>query len=120
MLAGATRCERRPTGTLSGWLILASLLSVLRGQALAANDRDLAKVNAAIDDLRGHDSRTLTTQSAKALDEKLDKAWDVLTRYASISKKRIPEILSEERSGFEVECRALVTFGLRQPCMGSS
>jgi hypothetical protein len=86
------------TGTLSRWLILASLLSVLRGQALAANDRDLAKVNTAIDDLRGHDSRTLTTQSSKALDEKLDRSWDILTKYASISKKRIPEILSEERS----------------------
>lgn len=86
------------TGSLSRLLILASLLSVLRGQALAANERDLAKVNSAINDLRGHDSRTLTTQSSRGLDEKLDKAWDTLSKYASISKRRIPEVLSEERS----------------------
>ena len=86
------------TRSLSRWLILASLLSVLGGQALATNERDLAKVNSAIDNLRGHDSRTLTTQSSEGLDEKLDKAWDILSKYTSISKKRIPEVLSEERS----------------------
>jgi hypothetical protein len=96
LMRGTLMATRAGPG--SRWLILVALLSVLQGQALVAKDRDRANVNSAIDELRGHDSRTLTTQSSKALDEKLDKAWDILTKYASISKKRIPEVLADERN----------------------
>ena len=86
---------RRVRGALAALLIL---FAGFAGPTQAAGKRDIAKVDAAIDSIRGHDPRTLSDEENEALSKRLDKTWNVLLGQASITKKRIREVLEEERT----------------------
>lgn len=77
---------------------LLPLFAVFAGQPQAAGERDITKVDAAIDSIRGHDPRALSDEENDALGKRLDEAWSVLREHASITKRRIREVLETERN----------------------
>lgn len=72
------------------------LLCLVPPPSQAASKKEMAKVNVAIDSIRGHDPRTHSEAQSEALDRELDRAWDVLQKHASVSRSVIPTVLDDE------------------------
>ena len=83
------------------WIGLFTILCVAPYHSSAAANKAVAKVNKAIDSIRGHNLDGLSPAQRNKLDRKLDRAWDVLTEHADIALTVIPDVLDrEQKDGF--------------------